>query len=266
MDMTETFEDSLRALDPDLFRTIPAGLSEGDKRSLLAVQKGIRSRCSSYTYLEIGSHLGGSIQPHLRDPHCARIYSVDPRPHRVADDRGETLTYSQNSAAHMLDLLRTVQPDRLDRITVFDSDIRQVPASLIDPRPDICFIDGEHTDRAARSDYDHCSRLIGENGVIVFHDANIVYRALVEILQELDGRKTPYAAYMLPSVIFVLEFGTSMLADTEDIRRLLRQNAATYFHGLASMEHYRTVYDRPAIRFLRDIYRRYGAIRRTLGL
>jgi hypothetical protein len=266
MDMTGTFGTSLRDLDLELFRTIPAGLSDGDKRSLLAVQKGIRSRSASYTYLEIGSHLGGSIQPHLLDPQCGRIYSIDPRPQHVADDRGETITYSRNSPVHMLDLLRTVQADRLDRITVFDSDIHQVPVSVIDPRPDICFIDGEHTDRAARSDYDHCRRLISENGVIVFHDANIVYRALQEIMHELDAVNARYTAYMLPSVIFVIEFGTSMLAETEDIRRLLQHNAETYFHGLASMEHYRAVYERPAIKFLRDVYRRYGSIRRKLGL
>jgi hypothetical protein len=262
--MAPAFETALAALDTGLFRAIPSQLSDADKRSLLAVQKGVRSRSASYTYLEIGSHLGGSIQPHLQDPRCGRIYSIDPRPETVADDRGETILYPKNSSAHMLDLLRGVQPDRLDRITVFDSDAQQVPAAAIGPRPDICFIDGEHTDRAAWSDYSFCRPVLAPNGVIVFHDANIIYLTLRRIMQELTGAKVQHTGYVLPSAVFVIEFGTSALCQTDDFRRLLQGNAEPYFYGLESMEHYRTVYNRPGIKFIRDVYRQYGAIRRKL--
>ena len=265
MRMNDTFDTSLRSLDLSLFQAIPSQLSDADKRSLLAVQKGVRSRSTSYTYLEIGSHLGGSIQPHLRDPRCNRIYSIDPRPETVADDRGETILYPKNSSAHMLDLLRGVQADRLDRITVFDSDARQVPASVIDPRPDLCFIDGEHTDQAAGSDYAFCRPLVADNGVIVFHDANIIYLTLQRIIRELEAEKTRFSAYVLPSAVFVIEFGDSALYDTDDFRTLLRRNAEAYFYGLESMEHYRAVYNRPAIKFLRDVYRTYGSLRRKAG-
>ncbi len=263
--MNGTFESSLHSLDLGLFQTIPSQLSDADKRSLLAVQKGVSTRAASYTYLEIGSHLGGSIQPHLRDPRCSRIYSIDPRPETVADDRGETILYPKNSSAHMLDLLRGVQGDRIDRISVFDTDARQVPASVIDPRPDICFIDGEHTDQAARSDYAFCRPLVAENGVIVFHDANIIYLTLQEIVRDLEAEKARFTAYVLPSAVFVIEFGPSALHDTEDFRMLLRRNADAYFYGLESMEHYRAVYNRPGIKFVRDVYRKFGAIRRKFG-
>ena len=253
------------SLDTGLFTAIPSQLSDADRRSLLAVQKGVRSRSSSYTYLEIGSHLGGSIQPHLRDPRCGRIYSIDPRPETVADDRGETILYPKNSSAHMLDLLRGVEPAHIDRITVFDTDARQVPSSVIMPRPDICFIDGEHTDQAARSDYSFCRPLVAENGVILFHDANIIYQTLKQIVAELEAEQVRFSAYVLPSAVFVIEFGGSTLYDTDDLRMLLRRNAEAYFYGLESMEHYRAVYNRRAIRFLRDMYRRYGAIRRKFG-
>ncbi len=263
--MAASFETLLDALDLGLFQTIPSQLSDADKRALLAVQKGVRSGKEAYTFLEIGSHLGGSIQPHLQDPRCTRIYSIDPRPETVADDRGETILYPKNSSAHMLDLLRGVQPDRLERITVFDSDARDVPVAAIDPRPDICFIDGEHTDRAAWSDYSFCRPLLAENGVIVFHDANIIYMTLARILKDLEAAKVPHTAYVLPSAVFVIEFGNSALHETEDIRRLLRGNAEAYLYGMESMEHYRTVYNRPAIKLIRDLYRRYAAVRRNLS-
>lgn len=263
--MAAPFEKSLETLDLGLFTSIPSQLSDADKRSLLAVQNGVRSRAEAYTFLEIGSHLGGSIQPHLQDPRCQRIYSIDPRPETVADDRGETILYPKNSSAHMLDLLRTVQPDRLDRITVFDSDARAVPVASIDPRPDLCFIDGEHTDRAAWSDYSFCRPLLAANGVIVFHDANIIYLTLARIIRELEAAHVAHTAYVLPSAVFVIEFGTSALYEADDIRRLLRGNAEAYFYGMESMEHYRTVYNRPAIKMIRDVYRRYAALRRALG-
>jgi hypothetical protein len=93
----------------------------------------------------------------------------------------------------------------------------------------------------------------------------VVYQGLQEILQDLTSKGVEFNAFVLPSVVFVIEFGPGVLSDTEDIRRMLRQNGETYLLGLASMEHYRSVYNRPAIRFLRDLYRRYSALRRRIG-
>ena len=76
---TEQFETMISSLDLELFNKIHSSTTAGDKRSLLAVQNAIRALKRPYTYLEIGSHLGGTIQPHLLDPRCSKIYSIDKR-------------------------------------------------------------------------------------------------------------------------------------------------------------------------------------------
>ena len=71
------------------FNKIESQSTKGDKRALLAIQRTTRNRFSTYTYLDIGSHLGGPIQPHLLDPRCETIYSIDTRPESHPDDRVE---------------------------------------------------------------------------------------------------------------------------------------------------------------------------------
>jgi hypothetical protein len=48
------------ALDPDLFAAIPTQTSPEDRRSFLILQRAVR-RGGPYSYLEIGSHVGGTI-------------------------------------------------------------------------------------------------------------------------------------------------------------------------------------------------------------
>jgi len=74
------FESMISTLDINLFNEISSETSPADKFSLLAIQNALRQRKRSYVYLEIGSHLGGTIQPHLMDPQCQKIYSIDKRP------------------------------------------------------------------------------------------------------------------------------------------------------------------------------------------
>ena len=57
-------EDRIQSLDVSLFDSILSETSPEDKHSLLLVQKCLRHR-GEYVYLEIGSHLGGSIQTHF---------------------------------------------------------------------------------------------------------------------------------------------------------------------------------------------------------
>ena len=80
------FEQRLAALDTTLFDAVPCQLYDDDRRSLLAVQAAVRRRAGAYRYLEIGSYLGGSIQAHLLDPRCERIYSIDNRSAAAPDE------------------------------------------------------------------------------------------------------------------------------------------------------------------------------------
>src|SRR5688500_15947353 len=118
----------VQALDAALFSGIETQTTDEERRSLLAVQRATATRHGSYTYLEIGSHLGGSIQPHLLDPRCTRIFSIDPRPRQQPDDRAEgyVYTYENNSTARMLELLQSVDREQVPKITCFDTDASAV--------------------------------------------------------------------------------------------------------------------------------------------
>src|SRR5690348_3494405 len=84
--------------------------SEGDRRSLLDIQNIVRAFDTSYIYLEVGSHLGGTLLPHLMDPNCRTVISVDPRPTNQADERGRVFHYERNSTARMFRNLETIVP------------------------------------------------------------------------------------------------------------------------------------------------------------
>ena len=62
-----SFIDRVETLDLSLFGRILSQTTDDDRRSLLAVQRAVAKAHRTYTYLEIGSHMGGSIQPHLVD-------------------------------------------------------------------------------------------------------------------------------------------------------------------------------------------------------
>lgn len=177
-------------LDTGLFEAIPSQTSQKDRRSLLAIQRATARRFGPYAYLEIGSHLGGSIQPHLLDPRCEAIYSIDARPAAQPDDRspGCVVAYDGNSTERMLGLLRGLSPDGAGKVRCFDSDSSAVDPARIDPRPHLAFIDGEHTRRAVLSDFAFCRRVLAPGGTIVFDDFPIVYPAVLEICRSL--RKT----------------------------------------------------------------------------
>ena len=70
--MPDPFDARVAALDLSLFDAIPSQSSAWDRRSLLACQAAIRQRIGRYVYLEIGSHLGGSLQTHVLDPGLPR--------------------------------------------------------------------------------------------------------------------------------------------------------------------------------------------------
>jgi predicted O-methyltransferase YrrM len=172
------FERAITDLDLDLFSKIDSQSTNNDKQSFLAIQLAVRKLRPGYKYLEIGSYLGGSIQPHLLDDQCARIYSIDKRPEKQPDARGFDYTYLNNSTQRMLEKLSTVSAEGLDKITTIDGDSRSISPSEINEKVDLCFIDGEHTDEAVLSDFNFCLEVLNESGCIAFHDAQITYTGI----------------------------------------------------------------------------------------
>lgn len=196
-----SFDARLEALDDSLFDAIETQSSAGDRRAWLAVQRAMR-RPSGYVYLEIGSHLGGSLQQHLRDPRCRAAVSIDKRSASQPDDRGEVFHYAGNSTARMLDNLRRVAGDDLDKLVCIDGESRDIAPARVPVAPDLCFIDGEHTIAAATTDFAFCLGVCRPDAAICFHDDWIVADAIRFALTELRRQQVPFTARKLSGSTF----------------------------------------------------------------
>jgi hypothetical protein len=221
MDTSISFENKINELDVSLFDAIESQTTEDDRRSLLAVQRAVRSR-GEYVYLEIGSHLGGTLQPYLVDPLCTKIYSIDARPKVVDDARGERQTYKDNSTDRMMRLLSEVFPEGVKKIKTIDASTENVDPGVIDLKPTLCFIDGEHTDRAVVADFDFCVRVTTTDRSVVFHDSDLVYRGVKQILRTLSAQGAEHEALKLGGSVFAIAFGDSPLQTDGELRKMLR--------------------------------------------
>ncbi len=232
------FETSINSLDLGLFQRIPSQSTEMDKASLLAIQAAVRELVPKYRYLEIGSYLGGSIQPHLLDPRCRRIYSIDKRPPQQPDARGYDWRYENNSTERMLAKLRDVAED-LSKIVTIDGDTRDVAVENVSEPVDLCFIDGEHTDIAAIADFKFCLDILEDNGAIVFHDAHIVYNGIADVLTMLRDAGKSFNAYVLPHTVFVVEIGDFPVRENHHVARLAADNSHSYLFALRDNDQFR---------------------------
>ena len=205
----------LRDLDLSLFDCIPSQTSNEDRRALLGVQRAVMRRQRQFAYLEIGSHLGGSIQPYLVNPTCTHIYSIDPRPLLQSDDRAEAYIadYPENSTSRMLGNLRAIDPEAVCKVQCFEADARDVDVAAIEIRPMIAFIDGEHTREAVNSDFDFCLRVVATGGVIVFHDFPIIYKAIFDALHKLRGSNC--LAYLIEGTVFSIFLDPALVHEDE---------------------------------------------------
>jgi len=221
------FANRIDALDLTLFERIHSQTTDEEKRSLLAIQKAVRAT-GEYVYLEIGSHLGGSIQPHLLDPRCALIYSIDNRPKTQPDERGETFVYDANSTERMLAELEKVAPGGLDKVVCFEDRAENIPPDRIDRAPDLCFIDGEHTNTAVVSDFDFCLSVCGPNAVIAMHDSNLVFRGIERIHERLRAEGLASRGFKLGGSVYAIALRESAIPDS-DVIKSLAQSPALYF-------------------------------------
>lgn len=208
-----SFAESLEALDPELLAPIESETSPGDRRSLLALHLACRRRHLSFCWLEIGSHLGGSLQALVRDPACEAIESIDPRPEQIADERLGAISYPDNSTARMLELLEALPGADASKVRT-----HEVGTEALDPesvqRPHVCFVDGEHTDEACARDAAFCLAALKESGVVVFHDIGVIYRAVNAFVETLRARGIPHSLAYLPDSVFAIEIGPrDVLAD-----------------------------------------------------
>jgi len=221
--------DRIDNLDASLFDAIPSQTSIDTRRSLLAVHRATARRHGEVSYLEIGSHLGGSLQPYLLDPRCRAIFSIDPRPAAQKDDRapGFVAAYEENSTARMLDLLRKLAPEEVAKVRCFESDAALVDPALVSPPPQVAFIDGEHTRRAVLSDFAFVRRVLADGGTVVFDDFSIVYPAVLEICAGLRRQRRRFLPVRLLGRAFALFFEPDLVRADPFLERCRRRRRLT---------------------------------------
>lgn len=203
-----SFSERIGRLDLGLLQAVPTNTTAGDRRALLLLQSAARH--PGYTYLEIGSEQGGSLQGHLADPWCAQVFSIDLRVDQAPDFRGTCQWYSGNTTAAMRQRLEAAFPDgEVAKLRTFDMVASAVPRERLRPAPSLVFIDAEHTDRAALHDFRWSLTVLPPVGWIAFHDSHLVCGGIQRALLELQRGGVEHAAGCFPdSSILAIALGT----------------------------------------------------------
>jgi Methyltransferase domain len=235
------YESLIEQLDPSIF-VLDSQTSTNDRISLLRLQRLIRRRDDTYCYLEIGSHLGGSLLPHLADPRCAWAISVDPRPGAQPDERGGSpFIYEGNSTRRMIECLSKHLPEEtLQKLQTFDSDAAAVQRSEVQRNVQLALIDGEHTNVAAFSDFLSIFPFLAEDAVVACHDADLVTDSIYNAERFLTYSGIPFKSLFLPDCVAAIglrAMGEALLAEVGGAcldRESVRGNRPSTAPGLSS--------------------------------
>jgi hypothetical protein len=205
-------DQQIEQLDLALFRHIQGQTTTADRRALLSLQQIVRNHHHPYTYLEIGSFMGGSIQPHLVDPRCEFIYSIDPRPGEpIPDERSREVVQYFASTKAMLDGLARIPHGNLAKIVTLEKDAGQLTAFDTPRASHLCFIDGEHTNKAVVSDFKACLPRTAANGVIAFHDCYLVSDGILRCTKLIADAGIPFTPFHFSgSSVFACLMGTDV--------------------------------------------------------
>jgi hypothetical protein len=193
------------ALDVGIF-CIPTAASANDRRSLLRIQACVRDK--PYCYMEVGSELGGSLVPHLADPQCTSVYSIDLRVSSQADERAETFYYPADGEKAMMAMLA----DRFDeqplrKLKTFRCDASQLSPGDIPAKASLALIDAEHTNIACFSDAVSIFRFLEPDAIISFHDANLVADAIQNFELMLRFLGLNVSTVFLPDCVAAIGIG-----------------------------------------------------------
>jgi hypothetical protein len=172
---------------------IDSQTTNADKEVLLKIRT-ILKKLPSYSYLEIGSYLGGSLTPFLKDNNCTKILSVDDRNLQLPDERGAIYDYSGIAHDNMILNLKSFGFDTT-KIEVFDGSINEYINK--NELYDFIFIDAEHTDWACFRDFIHSEKYFKEDCIIAFHDTQLIYKSIKIINELLISRGTKFKFFKI---------------------------------------------------------------------
>lgn len=204
---------SKTSLDLTRFRWIESQSSQADREALLSCQEATCSILPTYVYLEVGSHLGGSLQPHVNDVRCKKILSIDPRPLEQPDERWVTnYKYEGNSTARMLELLSKIPNADLGKIQTFEASSWDLSPGSIPTPVDFAFIDGEHTNAAVFRDFGAVRRFLAPSAFVLFHDCDVTPSAFFRISGVLrkEGLPDRFLHYPGSAVVAIVQGDNSM--------------------------------------------------------
>ena len=129
--------------------------------------------------------------------------------------------YPDNSTERMLGHLRDIPEADLAKLRTIDASTEALAAGDVPGQPALCLIDGEHTNAAAARDARFCRAVLGDVGTIVFHDCQLVAKAIAGFLRDLGADGLRFTAYPLPDLLFVVELGEPRLTRSAAIGKLL---------------------------------------------
>jgi hypothetical protein len=202
-------EDFVSTLDTSVFQILTAA-SPNDRKSFLRLQRLTRRLCPSYSYLEIGSELGGSLLPHLLASACASVVSIDLRPLTMPDERAQYFDYPENAEQAMVNTLRSsVGETGIIKLTIFRRDASLVDLAEIPAKANLVLIDAEHTNVACFSDALSALRLAEPDAIISFHDANLISDAIQNFEGALRYLGIKFHTVFLPDCVAVIGLGSS---------------------------------------------------------
>ncbi|MGB7973242.1 MAG: class I SAM-dependent methyltransferase [Roseiarcus sp.] len=188
---------SVEALDPSAF-VVESQTTIEDRVSFLRIQKLMRACATNYAYVEVGSHIGGTLAPHLADPYCYAAISIDPRPSEQEDARGRSFIYNGNSTSRMIEVLQQALPEGcLAKLSTFDLDAAEVCHADLPARAELLLIDGRHTTTAAFSDAMSLVPAMASDAIISFHDSNLVADAIQNFERYLACAGVEFATVFL---------------------------------------------------------------------
>jgi Methyltransferase domain len=203
------------SLDLTVYRWIESQTSQEDRLALLSIQEVLCASLGSYTYLEVGSHLGGSLQPHVCNERCKEIFSIDPRPLEQPDERWATAyRYEGNSTRRMFDHLGLIPDANLGKVKTFEACSWQLQPADIPGCVDYAFIDGEHTNTAVLRDFEAVRRFLSPHAIVAFHDSLIVPVAIRKIRARLREDRSQAAFLYFPHsqvVCVVFDAGSGLV-------------------------------------------------------
>ena len=114
------------------------------------------------------------------------------------------------------------------KLKTFDCDASELPAEEIAERPDLCFIDGEHTNKAVYCDFQFCLKICQKDAMIVFHDSGFIYRGISKIKKSLSGEGAIFQGMMLSGSIYVILLNNAIGLFSKSLETF-RQDESAYW-------------------------------------